>query len=287
MALQNYPDPQFFVNCAQLRIVGTTTAPIPSGKTVSIPGHVAADDKGLTYNIYESDPLASAYPIPGPKPYFPTTDSPLLDPSSSSESQRTEGLVPKSCILKNGNWCAAEIPDFSDENECWQSSDNCWKQVEACYNAAPPSGNKGCKIWSEKKCEVTQRRCAEGDWNGPKEKGVVVAGWDEVSEPIPGGRGLPGVDVGEGRVEEKGEGGKGAEGSSTKTVAAGVGEESSSTISTVVTSATGATVLTVTTSATEGKGKTGTPSVKTAPSATQTSKSGGGCNGGRRRRVVN
>ncbi|KAK4466169.1 family 61 putative glycoside hydrolase, partial [Cladorrhinum samala] len=209
LALQNYPETQFFVNCAQLRIAsGTaaTAASIPSDKTVSIPGHVKADDKGLTYNIFEIDPVASPYPIPGPKPYFPTTtttaagtNTKATDSSSGSQLSQ-DGLVPKTCILKNANWCAAEIPDFSGEDECWASSDNCWKQVEACYNSAPPSGGKGCKLWSDKKCEVTQRRCAEGDWNGPQDKGAIVASWDEASEPIPGGQ-LPPVDVGEDRVE--------------------------------------------------------------------------------------
>ena len=299
LALQNYPETQFFVNCAQLRIAsGTaaTAASIPSDKTVSIPGHVKADDKGLTYNIFEIDPVASPYPIPGPKPYFPTTtttaagtNTKATDSSSGSQLSQ-DGLVPKTCILKNANWCAAEIPDFSGEDECWASSDNCWKQVEACYNSAPPSGGKGCKLWSDKKCEVTQRRCAEGDWNGPQDKGAIVASWDEASEPIPGGQ-LPPVDVGEDRVEEKAVEEKEEEekGGSSSTSTTTVAEEKSSSITTAaVPSATRTTVLTVTTPAFEGKGseKTGSPSAENAPGATQTPKSGG-CSGGRRRRGMN
>ncbi|KAK4223764.1 glycosyl hydrolase family 61-domain-containing protein, partial [Podospora fimiseda] len=194
IALQNYPDPQVFVNCAQLYITSSSSTSIPNSKTVSIPGHLHYSDPGLTYDIYENTPSSSKpYPIPGPKVYFPSSSS---SSSSTSSSSSATGLVPSSCILKNANWCAKELPDYSTENECWKASDDCWAQVLKCYDSAPPSGYKGCKLWSERKCDVVQKGCKDGEWNGPKNKGKKVAEEKEISEPIPGGN-LPGVDVGE------------------------------------------------------------------------------------------
>ncbi|KAF8200230.1 glycosyl hydrolase family 61-domain-containing protein [Pholiota molesta] len=56
--------PQFYVSCAQIKITGSGTG-TPS--KVSIPGYVAANDPGLTVNIY--NPVPTAYTVPGPRPW--------------------------------------------------------------------------------------------------------------------------------------------------------------------------------------------------------------------------
>ncbi|KAK4166077.1 glycosyl hydrolase family 61-domain-containing protein [Cladorrhinum sp. PSN259] len=283
LALQNYPETQFFVNCAQLYITGTPGSSIPDSKTVSIPGHVHYSDKGLNYNIYETDPSKTPYLIPGPKPYFPTSSSSSLSTSSS----QTSGLIPKGCILKNANWCATELPNFNSENSCWTASDDCWRQVEECYAVAPPSGYHGCKLWSERKCDIVQKGCKDGAWEGPKNKGEKIATEGEVSQPVPGGK-LPRVDKGEDRDTDDGEG---------KAVVVGPGVPvasetvtSSTTFKVVTTTATetktsSATLTTTSSKGQLGGGVAGATSVKPVPVPT-TGAVGGGCKGGRQRRRV-
>ncbi|KAK0666122.1 family 61 putative glycoside hydrolase [Cercophora samala] len=189
--------PQFFVNCAQLFISGSTTGTvsIPSDKSVSIPGHVKSSDPGLTYNIYESNPDTKPYTVVGPAPFRPGGAGP------STTAKQTDGVIPSTCILKNANWCAREVPDFSNENECWKASDDCWAQLDKCYTSAPPSGSRGCKVWQEKKCDKIVDSCRSGDWKGPRNKGQKVGSESESSAPVPGR--IPGVGVSPG-VEEPG-----------------------------------------------------------------------------------
>ncbi|KAF5324080.1 hypothetical protein D9619_011224 [Psilocybe cf. subviscida] len=55
--------PEIFVSCGQIKITNDGTAKQPSNK-VSIPGYIAADDKDLTMNIYETG--ITSYHVPGP-----------------------------------------------------------------------------------------------------------------------------------------------------------------------------------------------------------------------------
>ncbi|KAK4191966.1 putative endo-beta-1,4-glucanase D [Podospora australis] len=197
LALQNVTDPgivspQFFVGCAQLFISSSSSSSlnVPSGKSVSIPGHVASSHPGLNYNIYENDPNKKPYPVIGPAAFFPTSSS----SSAVSSAQQQSGAIPATCLAKNANWCASEVPDYSTENECWAASDNCWRQLDTCYNSAPPSGSKGCRTWQDLKCEKVQAACRDKNWKGPQNKGKRIGdGEKSWSEPIPGGS-LPGAE---------------------------------------------------------------------------------------------
>ncbi|KAK4194078.1 family 61 putative glycoside hydrolase [Triangularia verruculosa] len=182
--------PQFFVNCAQLFVSGATagTLSIPSDKEVFIPGYLKSSDPGLTYNVYESNPDSKPYTVVGPASFRPG------GPGPSTAAKQTEGVVPSTCILKNANWCAKEVPDYGNENECWKASDDCWAQLDKCYTSAPPSGSRGCKVWQEKKCDMIVESCRSGDWKGPRNKGRKVGGEGESSAPVPGR--IPGVVVG-------------------------------------------------------------------------------------------
>ncbi|KAH6856962.1 glycoside hydrolase family 61 protein [Chaetomium sp. MPI-CAGE-AT-0009] len=158
-------DAQFYVGCAQLAIEGTSDSPIPADKTVSIPGHISDPaDPALTFNVYKQD--ASTYRVPGPKAFLPGAGG------SATKSRRQDapsGLVPDDCLVKNANWCAAALPQYSDEAGCWAASEACWKQLDECYKSAPPSGSKGCKVWEQRMCTVVSDGCGSG-------------------RPIPGGR---------------------------------------------------------------------------------------------------
>jgi len=55
---------QFYIECAQINIVGGGTASPP---TVSFPGAYGQSDPGILINIYY--PVVTSYTIPGPRPY--------------------------------------------------------------------------------------------------------------------------------------------------------------------------------------------------------------------------
>ncbi|KAK0742164.1 glycosyl hydrolase family 61-domain-containing protein [Apiosordaria backusii] len=188
--------PQFFVNCAQLFVSGSTSGSlsIPSDKSVSIPGYLSSSDPGLTYNIYESNPDSKPYTIVGPASFRPGGAGP------STNAKQTDGVIPSGCILKNANWCAREVPDYTNENECWKASDDCWAQLDVCYKTAPPSGSRGCRVWQEKKCDVIVEACRSGEWKGPRNKGQKVGSEGESSAPVPGR--VPGVGAGPEPVDE-------------------------------------------------------------------------------------
>ena len=58
----SYPGAQFYMECAQINVVGGTGTANPS--TVSFPGAYAGSDPGVTKNIYY--PPVTSYVIPGP-----------------------------------------------------------------------------------------------------------------------------------------------------------------------------------------------------------------------------
>ncbi|KAK3292083.1 glycoside hydrolase family 61 protein [Chaetomium fimeti] len=180
-------DAQFYVGCAQLAVEGgTSDSPIPSDKTVSIPGHISDPaDPGLTFNVYTED--ASTYKVVGPEVFFPGGGG--GDANARRQVQQRQntpsGLVPPDCLVKNANWCASALPKYSDETGCWAAADACWEQLDECYESAPPSGSKGCKVWEEQMCTVVSDGCESGDVQGPP---AAEGLGEDVNEPIPGGR---------------------------------------------------------------------------------------------------
>ncbi|KAL2022394.1 hypothetical protein VTK56DRAFT_5461 [Thermocarpiscus australiensis] len=61
-AASSYPGAQFYMECAQINVVGGTGSKTPS--TVSFPGAYKSSDPGVTINIYY--PPVTNYQIPGP-----------------------------------------------------------------------------------------------------------------------------------------------------------------------------------------------------------------------------
>ena len=181
LALQNVVenDPQFYVGCAQVFVEGPAAASgggwaEEAGKSaVSIPGHVSADDLGLTFDIY-APRLALPYQIPGPAVFAPS-DSPSSSSAASAKAakvvQQAEGAVPADFLIKNANWVGVELPPYKTENGCWDAAAACWEQADACYDDAPPSGNENCRVW-ESKCEGINDACEAGNYQGPPDRGA-------------------------------------------------------------------------------------------------------------------
>lgn len=207
-------DAQFYVGCAQLFVQGTSDSSVPSDKQVSIPGHITDPaDPGLTFNIYKDDP--TTYPRVGPEAFSPTSSSNTNNKAQQTGKQ-TEGLIPDTCLLKNANWCATEVPAYTDEAGCWAANEDCYKQLDTCYNTAPPTGSKGCKVWEEQKCTVLQQACEAGDFKGPPDEGKKLG--EDLDQGIPGGKLPAAVNAGatgdsNGDGSEGGEGGEGEGGS--------------------------------------------------------------------------
>ncbi|KAK3370459.1 glycoside hydrolase family 61 protein [Podospora didyma] len=61
-AAGSYPGAQFYMECAQINVVGGTGAKTPS--TVSFPGAYAGTDPGVKLSIYW--PVVTSYKVPGP-----------------------------------------------------------------------------------------------------------------------------------------------------------------------------------------------------------------------------
>lgn len=115
-AQEDPPDPQFYVGCAQLFVQSSGTN---SPATVSIgEGTYDLSMPGVTYNIYK-DPLPLPYPMPGPPPYQPNGDSNESDVGKRAPMVQHIGLKPEGCVLVRDNWCAFEVPSYTDEQGCW------------------------------------------------------------------------------------------------------------------------------------------------------------------------
>ncbi|KAB5572047.1 glycosyl hydrolase family 61-domain-containing protein [Coniochaeta sp. 2T2.1] len=193
-------DPQFYAGCAQLFVQGTGAGKldIPADKKVSIPGHVNAADKGLTFNIYDQK-LALPYLIPGPAVFFPVSDgAPPTTPGLKAAAgapvvqKQTQGTIPSGCLLKNANWCGFEVADYNTEDGCWAASADCFEQSKTCFDTAPPTGSANCRVW-ERKCLDIQTACGNKQFAGPPNKGVKLVGVEaKVPGPIPGVEGGPG-----------------------------------------------------------------------------------------------
>jgi hypothetical protein len=176
LALHNANDgePQFYVGCAQVFIEGGEVGAleIPEENRVSIPGHVALEDPGLSFNIWALEP-AFPYPLPGPSAYTPPAETPAVANSDANVVHQTEGLVPSDILIKNANWVGFEVSSYSTQDGCWLSAEECWDQAEACYDSAPPTGNANCYVW-EDKCSGINAACEARDYNGPPNEGVKL-----------------------------------------------------------------------------------------------------------------
>ncbi|KAK7754111.1 hypothetical protein SLS62_003957 [Diatrype stigma] len=216
----NAGDPQFYVGCAQVFVEGSASAAaaMPSDKSVSIPGHVAADDPGLTFDIYSRQP-AFPYPMPGPAVFVPPSSS----PSSSSSDQKsataaikqTQGKVPADALIKNANWAGFEVDAYTTQDGCWASADQCWDQAAACYDAAPPTGNANCRVW-ERRCDELNDACGAGDYEGPPNAGEKLASAEPA--PAPAAEIPEAVNEGLGQDQAEDQGGSDGDVVSVKTV---------------------------------------------------------------------
>lgn len=160
------PDPQTYTGCAQIFL--ESTGNLGPDKTVSIPGALTYEQKGTTWNIYDSN--NADYPIPGPSVAKLVAKSNQASISSSSQSN---GLKPEGCIVENANWCGKEVSSYSDQKGCWSAVDDCWAQSKVCWDTAPPTGGAGCEIWTTK-CNELNDQCNGGNFNGPPNKGKVL-----------------------------------------------------------------------------------------------------------------
>lgn len=132
--------------------------------------------------------------MPGPKVFSPAASTKpskaakiVTAPATGGQMGATEPL-PHNCLLMNANWCGVEVPSYSTEAGCWESSENCWAQTDACYESAPPTGSKDCEVW-EDKCQGLVDACSAGEFQGPPNKGAKL----QVREPatpksVPGRR---------------------------------------------------------------------------------------------------
>lgn len=163
----NDNDPQFYTGCAQIFLESDGNL-VPES-TVSIPGYVDYGEPSTSFNIYNND--ASTYEMPGPKVATLVPNS--AQTASSGQTTQTEGQKPAGCLVENGNWCGVEVSDYSTEKGCWASGEECWQQAEKCFDAAPITGNAGCKLW-QTKCQAINDACTAGDFQGPPNKNKVL-----------------------------------------------------------------------------------------------------------------
>jgi hypothetical protein len=171
-------DPQFYVGCAQVFLTSGAESTagisdIPKAQFVSIPGHVAAKDPGLTFNIFEDDP--ASYVIPGPKVWHPLLEKGAATKKATQGEE--QGKIPDGCLLVNGNWCGVDPPDYSTESGCWDSVEDCYRQGAACYAAAPPTGSHNCDSWNDK-CRAMEPPCKKTPFVGPQDKGEKITSRD-------------------------------------------------------------------------------------------------------------
>lgn len=191
-AVNDPPDPQFYVGCAQIYLDSTGAA---KPATISIPeNYVDMSMPAMTFNIYDR-PLALPYLMYGPPVYtaggdqatpsapedrYPSVSSNAKIADTASEDAagqsekvvngQAEGLKPEGCIMVNGNWCGFEVRSYTDEKGCWSSSAECWTQSKDCYDNAPPTGAKNCDLWGDK-CNHLDDSCHAQQFYGPPDAG--------------------------------------------------------------------------------------------------------------------
>lgn len=164
-AADNPPDPQFYVGCAQLFVESSgTTQPA----AITIPdNYVSYDMPAMTFDIYAT-PMALPYPMFGPPSYVSGS---AASQGSQGPSTQTEGLKPDGCIMENANWCATEVPSYTDETGCWAASSDCWVKSQSCYDNATPIGSSKCDLWDDK-CNHLDDTCNNGIFQGPPDAGT-------------------------------------------------------------------------------------------------------------------
>lgn len=145
-------DAQFYTGCAQVHI--ESNGGLVPESTLSIPGHMKGDEPALTMNIW--DKPMPPFQMPGPKL------TKLVE--GTSKSTKSKPLFDKECILINANFCAVEVPEFSNEATCWDSSKNCWDQTKTCWDTSPPTGGEKCRLM-EAHCEQLASACKSGDYS--------------------------------------------------------------------------------------------------------------------------
>ncbi|KAF2626774.1 lytic polysaccharide monooxygenase [Macroventuria anomochaeta] len=164
----NDNDPQFYTGCAQIFLESDGNL-VPES-TVSIPGYVDYGEPSTSFDIYNKD--ASTYEMPGPKIAKLTANSAAND--ASGQTTQTEGQKPAGCLVENANWCGTEVSDYTTEKGCWASAEECWQQAETCFDEAPITGSAGCTLW-QTKCQGINDQCTAGNFQGPPNKGKVLA----------------------------------------------------------------------------------------------------------------
>ncbi|KAI9843560.1 MAG: hypothetical protein M1837_006236 [Sclerophora amabilis] len=161
------PNPQIFVNCAQLYIESSGNA--EPGKFVSIPGYASKSDPGVDYQVWGQD-LKLPYPNIGPPAYKSTQ---RRDLSIRAESGQTEGFCPPNTVIENANWCGTEVAKFNTIQGCWATSQDCWAKLNDCFSNHPATGYANCRIWQQR-CEETNNICNSGTYIGPADHGKVL-----------------------------------------------------------------------------------------------------------------
>lgn len=175
-------EPQFYVGCAQVFLETPVTGDlvIPDEYRVSIPGYILKGEPSVTYNIYSDEEYADPkipYPEPGPDAWVP----PVPQSTSGDIVKQTEGAVPDSCLIVNGNWCGVEVSTYTDSvQDCWASQSECWKQADVCWDSAPITGGANCELWGGK-CKALGESCEAGIASGPPEYEFDIAVRDDVT----------------------------------------------------------------------------------------------------------
>ncbi|KAI1881224.1 hypothetical protein JX265_000050 [Neoarthrinium moseri] len=179
-------DPQFYTGCAQVQVQGgnSGTLDVPAEYSVSIPGYVKYGDASVSFNIY---PPVFPYPMPGPDVYTVPSSGASASSLSDTSSMKALGgatLIPSDCLIKEGNWCGVEIADYSNEDGCWNASEECYNQAETCYASVGPTGNRNCKVW-EAKCKGIQDACNAKNFQGPPNKGQKLQDAEAMNLTLP------------------------------------------------------------------------------------------------------
>ena len=183
-------DPQYYVDCAQIFITDGVDGEleIPADREISIPGYLDEErDMGLSFSIYSDD--GEDYIIPGPETYFPTT----TDSTPVTTREQKDGVIPADCLIQNANWCAHQVPSFTDTDSCWDSVDDCYDQQKVCWDTLPPTGWKNCPVWHDY-CLQLEKICQGDDSFGPPIVELVSA-YPEAPMDLPAARAVKGTVV--------------------------------------------------------------------------------------------
>jgi Auxiliary Activity family 9 (formerly GH61) len=116
-AVNNPPDPQFYVGCAQIYLDSAGTA---KPATINIPeNYVNMDTPGVKFNVYNK-PMALPYPLFGPKPYSGGGSPASPAPSAATSANPIPSPSPSPYInaAESTDGKEHEEPDASADDEC-------------------------------------------------------------------------------------------------------------------------------------------------------------------------